>query len=78
MQWLLVLAGFEFLALSDSYVNELVLNLSPTQEGTDLDGSVFKCVAVDTGGVRYESVVTISVEGMYTSLATGSCMYMNL
>ena len=64
MQWLLVVAGFELTVRSESTVDELVLNLSPTQEGTDLDGAVFKCVAVDTGGIRYEAIITLSVEGM--------------
>ena len=64
MHWLLIVARFELFVVSDNFVNELVLDLYPTREGTDLDGAVFKCVAVDTGGSTYEGVITISVTGI--------------
>lgn len=66
IQWLLVVLGLEVVFISENNVNHLVLNLNPTQGGTDLDGVVFKCVAVDSVGVRYQEFITISVEGVKT------------
>ena len=65
MYWLLIVSRFEVTIVSDNFVNELVLDLHPTREGTDLNGAEFKCVAVDTGGRRYEGVIAITVTGIY-------------
>ena len=63
MQWLLQVAGFYAPIVSDSGVSELVLQLQPTRDGADLDGSVFKCVATTTDGTRYEQSITVRVKG---------------
>ena len=63
MQWLLQVAGFYFPIISDNGVNELVLQLQPTRDGADLDGSTFKCVATTTNGTRYEQSITVCVKG---------------
>lgn len=65
MQWLLVVGWFEANFLSGSNITELLLNLNPPQEGIDLNKAVFKCVAVDTRGRRYQEIISIFVEGMH-------------
>ena len=64
MMWMLSVAGYNVPFVSDNSVSVLVLRLTP-DPSSSLDGSEFTCVAVGSGGERYEVSITIRVKGTY-------------
>ena len=70
IKWQFMFFGLSVTLISANHVNELVLNLIPSQVGEQL----FQCVVISTTGDRYTQEAPFTVKGIMT-IVSGSYIY---